>query len=183
MALQTSPSHYSRLSIAMHWLMLVLIALTYLFIELRELFARGSPERNFMRTAHFSLGLMVLALVCVRLAARVYGGRPSIVPAPPRWKQVASQVVQVLLYALMIGMPLAGWVMLSLRGNAIPFFGLELPPLTSENKELGKLIREWHGDIGRAGYALIGLHAAAALTHHFVWRDNTLRRMLPGRAG
>ncbi|MBA2722147.1 MAG: cytochrome b/b6 domain-containing protein [Methylibium sp.] len=60
---------------------------------------------------------------------------------------------------------------------------LELPQLAGENKELGKLIREWHGDIGRAGYALIGLHAAAALTHHVVWRDNTLRRMLPSRLG
>lgn len=182
MALRTSPSHYSRLSIAMHWVMLVLIALTYLCIELRELFARGSPERDFMRTAHFSLGLTVLALVCLRLVARVRGGRPSIEPSPPRWKHVASQVVQGLLYALMIGMPLGGWVVLSLRGDAIPFFGLELPPLMGENKELGKLIRQWHGDIGRAGYALIGLHAAAALTHHFVWRDDTLRRMLPARS-
>lgn len=183
MAIHATTLHYSRLSIAMHWLMLALIALTYLFTELRELFPRGSPERDFMRTAHFSLGLTVLALVCVRLVARLQGGRPPITPEPPRWKHWASRVVQVLLYAFMIGMPLAGWIMLSLRGDAIPFFGLELPPLTSENKELGKLIREWHGDIGRAGYALIGLHAAAALTHHFVWKDNTLRRMLPSRLG
>lgn len=183
MPLHATPMHYSRLSIAMHWLMLLLIVLTYLFTELRELFPRGSPERGFMRTMHFSLGLTVLALAGVRLAARLHGGAPPIAPALPRWKQKASRVVQVLLYALMIGMPLAGWLMLSLRGNPIPFFGLDLPPLTGENEELGKLVREWHGNIGRAGYALIGLHAAAALTHHFVWRDDTLRRMLPGRAG
>jgi len=183
MTLHAATQHYSRASIAMHWLMLALIALTYLFTELRELFPRGSPGRDFMRTAHFSLGLTVLALVCVRLAARLQSGTPPITPALPRWERAASRIVQALLYSLMIGMPLAGWVMLSLRGDAILFFGLELPPLTGENKELGKLIREWHGDIGRAGYALIGLHAAAALTHHFVWRDDTLRRMLPARAG
>ncbi len=183
MTLDATTSRYSRLSIAMHWLMLALIALTYLFTELRELFPRGSPGRDFMRAAHFSFGLTVLVLVCVRLAARVHGGTPPIAPALSRWKRAASRIVQLLLYALMIGMPLAGWLMLSLRGDAIPFFGLELPRLTGENKELGKLIREWHGDIGRAGYALIGLHAAAALTHHFVWRDDTLQRMLPGRTG
>lgn len=62
MALHATTSHYSRWSIALHWLMLLLIALTYLFTELRELFPRSSPGRDFMRTTHFSLGLVVLAL-------------------------------------------------------------------------------------------------------------------------
>lgn len=163
--------------------MLVLIALTYAFVELRELFERGTPERSFMRKAHFSLGLMVLATVLLRVVVRWYGGTPPIVPSPAPWQRLAVKLSHGLLYALMLGMPLAGWLLLSLRGDAVPFFGLTLPPVAAENEALAKTLRGWHGDIGRAGYALIGLHAAAGLAHHYLRRDNTLRRMLPARRG
>jgi cytochrome b561 len=69
--------------------------------------------------------------------------------------------------------------MLSAAGKPIPFFGLELPPLIGENKELAKTIKEVHETGGTVGYYLIGLHTAAALFHHYLVRDNTLRRMLP----
>jgi superoxide oxidase len=176
-------ARYSGLSIGLHWLMLALMALTYAFVELREIFERGTPGRSFMRHAHFSLGLLVLATVLVRIVARLRGAVPPIVPAPPRWQHLASKAAHLLLYALMIGMPLAGWLLLSLRGDPVVFFGLTLPPLAAENETLAKELRGWHGDIGRAGYALIGLHAAAALAHHYLWRDNTLRRMLPAPRG
>lgn len=172
---------YSGPSILLHWLMLVLVALTYAFIELRVLFERGTPERDFLRQAHFGCGLLVLGLALLRLVARWVGGTPPITPAPPAWQRWAARLTHALLYAFMIGMPVAGWFMLSLRGDEVLFFGLQLPPLTEVDKDLGKLLREWHGDIGRAVYALIGLHAAAALLHHFVWRDDTLRRMGVGR--
>lgn len=69
--------------------------------------------------------------------------------------------------------------MLSAAGKPIPFFGLELPALTNENKELSKSIKEIHATAGTVGYYLIGLHAFAGLFHHYVMRDNTLIRMLP----
>lgn len=172
---------YHPLSIGLHWLMLGVVAATYAFVELRELFPRGTPERAFMRASHASLGLLVLVLVLVRACVRWRHAAPPIVPAPPAWQRLASRCAQALLYALMLGMPLAGWLLLSLRGDPILFFGLPLPPLAAEDEALARLLRPWHGDIGRAGYALIGLHAAAALLHHYRWRDNTLRRMLPRR--
>ncbi|MFO6255884.1 cytochrome b, partial [Pseudomonas aeruginosa] len=75
----------------------------------------------------------------------------------------------------------AACLTLSTAGKPIPFFGLELPPLVDKNPDLAGQIKEWHETIGNAGYFLIGLHAAAALFHHFVSRDNTLVRMLPQR--
>ncbi|MNP75825.1 hypothetical protein D3C76_1729480 [compost metagenome] len=81
----------------------------------------------------------------------------------------------------MIGAPLAGWLILSAAGKPIPFFGLELPALIGPDKELAGQIKELHELAGTAGYWLIGLHAVAALFHHYVSRDNTLVRMLPGR--
>jgi cytochrome b561 len=94
---------------------------------------------------------------------------------------MASKLLHLALYALMIVMPLLGWLALSAAGKHIPFFGLELPPLIGENKPLVDTIEEIHETIGNIGYFLIGLHIVAALYHHFLVHDNTLARMLPGR--
>ncbi len=80
----------------------------------------------------------------------------------------------------MLGLPLAGWMVLSLSGKPIPFFGFDLPALAAENKELSRQIKEIHETAGNVGYFLIGLHALAALFHHYFLGDNTLRHMLPG---
>ena len=82
----------------------------------------------------------------------------------------------------MIFMPVAGWLVLSASGKPIPFFGLVLPPLMGENTDAAHQIKELHETVGTIGYYLIGLHALAALVHHYVMKDDTLRRMLPWRA-
>jgi cytochrome b561 len=168
---------YGRSTIALHWLMLALLAAVYACIELRELFPRGSDPRNLLKTWHFMLGLTVFALVWVRLAARFAGGTPPITPAPAAWQAWAGKLVHVALYALMIAMPIGGWLILSAEGEPVPYFGLTLPPLVSPNEDLAELIEEIHETAGTVGYWLIALHAAAALFHHYVRRDDTLRRM------
>lgn len=170
---------YSTLIVTMHWLMLLLIAAVYTCIELRELYPKGSDPREALKTWHFMLGMGVFVLVWVRLVARAISPTPPIVPAPPAWQRLTAKTMHLVLYALMIGMPIAGWFVLSTAGKPVPFFGLELPPLAGENKALSKTVKELHAWVGELGYYLIGLHAAAALFHHYVKRDNTLRRMLP----
>lgn len=171
---------YGVLSIGMHWLMLVLLAAVFACIELRELYPKGSEPREALKAWHFTLGLSVFLLVWLRLAFRLGAPTPQISPVPARWQQLSGRIVHVLLYALMIGLPLAGWLMLSAAGKPIPFWGLELPPLMGENKTLAGQIKELHALGGEIGLWLVGLHAAAALLHHYLLRDNTLRRMLPG---
>jgi cytochrome b561 len=78
-------------------------------------------------------------------------------------------------------MPLLGWLMMSAKGKAVPFFGLQLPALIAPDKALAHNFEDIHEAVGVIGYYLIGLHAGAALFHHYLMRDNTLRRMLPGR--
>ena len=163
-----------------HWLMLLLLAAVYGCIELRELFPKGSDPREALKTWHFMLGLSVFVLAGLRLLVRLAGPLPRIEPNSPRWQNLSARFTHFLLYALMIAMPLAGWLLLSAKGKPIPFFGLHLAPLIGESKSLAKLIEEVHETAGTAGYFLIGLHTAAALFHHYVLRDNTLRRMLPG---
>jgi superoxide oxidase len=81
------------------------------------------------------------------------------------------------LYALMLVMPVMGWLALSAAGKPIPFFGLEMPPLMAPNKTWAHDIKELHETVGVAGYWLIGIHVAAALGHHYVLKDGLLSRM------
>ena len=172
-------ARYGSVSIALHWVMLLLIACVYACIELRGNFPKGSDIREGLKAWHFMLGLSVFVLVLARVVVRFTGTTPRVEPDPPRWQNLSAKLMHVALYALMIGMPLLGWLVLSAGGKAIPFFGLQLPALIGESKSIAGWAKELHEMGGTVGYLLIGLHAAAALFHHYVVRDNTLRRMLP----
>lgn len=179
---QNTSGRYNAVSIGLHWLMLVLIIAVYACIELRELYPKGSDPREALKMWHFMLGLSVLLLVLLRLFVRfTSGATPAITPPLVKWQAMLAKVAHIALYGLMVGMPLAGWLILSLSGKPIPFFGLELPALASENKDLAKVIKEIHETAGTVGYVLIGVHAVAALFHHYILRDTTLSRMLPGK--
>jgi superoxide oxidase len=176
-------NRYSIPLIALHWLMLVLIVVVYACIELREFYPKGSAIREAFKTWHYLLGLTVFALVWLRLLARFAGWVPPIVPSPPKWQLRVAHVVEFAIYVFVIAMPVLGWLTVSAEGKTVSFFGLELPRLIGENKGLAKQFEDVHGLIGNVGYALIGIHALAALIHHYIQRDNTLRRMLPTRQG
>lgn len=172
---------YGSPSVAMHWLMLLLLAAVYACIELRGMYPRGSDMRELLKTWHFMLGLGVFALVFVRVALRLAAGAaPLIRPALPVWQARLAALMHLALYAFLLAMPLLGWLALSAAGKPIPFFGLQLPPLLAADKALAGSLEEIHETIGTIGYYLVGLHAAAALFHHYWTRDNTLLRMLPG---
>lgn len=182
--MQTSSAardRYHGLSMAAHWLTLVLLVMVYALIEFRGVFPKGTAGHDAMKTWHEMLGLAVFALTFGRLALRWLLPAPPIAPAPPAWQHALAKTMHLALYAFLLAMPLLGWLMLSAKGKAIPFFGIELPPLLAANKALGHDLEEIHETIGNLGYWLIGLHAAAALFHHYLLRDNTLVRMLPWR--
>lgn len=177
----TTTRSYSAATILLHWGMLLLLAAVYAAIELRVYFPKGSDMREGFKSWHFMLGLLVLALVLARIVVRFLGTTPPITPEPPIWQRLASRTVHFALYGLMIGMPLAGWTILSAKGATIPFFGFDLPALIPPDKALAATVVELHETAGTIGYWLIGLHAAAALAHHYLWKDDMLRRMMPGR--
>lgn len=174
-----STQRYHMLSIGLHWLMLFLLIAVYASIELRELFPKGTDARKAMKMWHFMLGLSVLAFAVLRVLIRFRNPTPAIIPTPPAWQEMLAKVMHIALYALMLGMPLAGWLILSAEAQPIPFFGLELPALIGPDKALAKSIEEIHETVGLVGYYLIGLHALAGLYHHYMVKDNTLKRMLP----
>ena len=178
--MNTADAHYPRPIIFLHWLTLLLVIAVYATIELRDIFPKDDPLHAAMKSWHFMLGLSVLFLTVLRLSMKaIWHHAPAIEPPIPAWQEALSKLVHGMLYVILIGLPLAGWAILSAAGKPIPFFGLELPPLIGVDKALSKQIKEVHETVANIGYGLIGLHALAALYHHFVMKDNTLPRMLP----
>lgn len=174
-----NPQKYHQWSIAMHWLMLLLLVAVYLCIELRVLYPKGSDLREGLKQWHFMLGFSVYILLTLRLIGRFLFTVPEISPTPAKWQMMSAKVVHLLLYLLMLAMPLLGMLILNYADKSLVFFGLQLPVLVSPNEDMAKQIKEIHEWIGTAGYWLVGIHALAALFHHYVIKDNTLKRMLP----
>lgn len=167
---------YGTALVAVHWLMAALMVAVFASIELRVLYAKGTEMRDFMKALHFMLGLGVLLMVILRLAARWASPQP-VESGPRTLAQWAASAGHLALYGLMIGMPVLGWLVLSASGKPIPFFGLELPALIGADKDLAHTLKELHEAAGEAAYWLIGLHVAAALGHHYVLKDGLMSRM------
>lgn len=178
---KNTAERYGLLSIGFHWLMLLLIIAVYACIELRVLYPKGSDPRDALKTWHFMLGLSMFLLVWLRLAVRLLQPIPEHRQGINPWQASAAKAMHYVLYLFMISMPLMGWLILSTEGKTIPFFWFELPSLMAENHDLAESIEEIHEIVGTAGYFLIGLHTLAALFHHYLLKDNTIRRMLPGK--
>jgi cytochrome b561 len=170
---------YPQALIALHWLMLLLIAAAYALMEFRGEFPRGSEPRELMKAIHYSTGLSVLLLVMARLLLRFRGPIPPITPTPALALRLSAHAAHAALYVFMLGMPLLGWLVLSAEAAPISLWGLSLPALIGPDKALAERFEDLHKLGATLGYWLIGLHAAAGLYHHYLRRDDTLRRMLP----
>jgi cytochrome b561 len=181
MALTNTSERYGSLSIALHWLMVLQLIGVYACINLADYFPEHSDPERALEATHFMLGLSVLAVVLLRIGARLAGTAPSPLPGTPRWQTRLAGATHLGLYALLLVNPLLGWMTLSARGAPIPFFGAELPALVERNRALARQLMSVHATIGTIGYYLIGLHVFAALVHHYWLHDRTVLRMLPSR--
>lgn len=177
MNFRSESERYSRASVVMHWITVLCFVGIYASILLTEEFEEGSLAGTLLFNTHTSLGLLVCGLVWIRFFLLFKGSRPPIVPAPPAWQEKLGKAVHGCLYLMIIFMPLVGWALLGTWGEPTRFFGMELPALLSADRPLSKWLKQIHELGGNTGYFLIGLHAAAGLFHHYVVKDNTLRRM------
>jgi len=176
------PTHYTRTAVALHWgiaaLVIILIAAGWIMTDMP-----GSPAKLQVVTWHKWGGITVLALFFVRGLWRLTHPAPPPVAAPV-WQQRSAQAMHALLYAMLLLQPLSGWLFSSAAGRQVVYLNLiPLPNLVARNPPLGAVFKELHGAGGTLLAVIIALHALAALKHHFVDRDDTLRRMLRWRAG
>ncbi|WP_438864307.1 cytochrome b [Neptunicella sp.] len=176
----TRLNKYPPIMIVLHWIMVILFIGVYATIENRGMFERGSDARELIKYAHFVLGVSIFVLVWLRLFIRLKNPYPHIEPPLVSWQFYLSKIVHWLLYGLMIVMPILGWLIISAEGKTLDLGLFSLPNFMTTDKALAHDLEEIHETIGTAGYYLIGLHAFAALLHHYFFKDNTLVRMLPG---
>lgn len=164
----------------LHWLMALLVAAAYVLIEQRGLFPRGSVNRAAMMQGHFWTGLTIFGLACWRLVIRRRHGAPPVTPALDRWNALAATTLHVALYLFFLVQPMLGLATAWSDGKAvlIPFTSIPLPALLPLNPDLVHTLEDLHGTIGVVFYWVIGIHVLAALWHHLVRRDDTLKRML-----
>jgi cytochrome b561 len=184
LALANTHEHYGAVAIGLHWLMAALLVV----LVLLGLYMAGLPDAGFDKRkivlvlTHKELGVYAFALASLRLAWRVGNALPSLVESMPEWQQVLARLVHLCFYALMFALPLSGWLMSSATDIPVTlFFGhLELPDLVRHDEPLFRLLMVVHRWLAYALIACFAVHAGAALAHHLMWRDDTLKKMLPG---
>jgi cytochrome b561 len=175
--------HYPPASKLLHWLIAACVLITIPVAIAMNRVDEG-PAQDALYNLHKSLGVLIFMLMVVRLINRVMAGVPAPDPTIARWQKAASSAVHGLLYVLLVAMPIGGYVANSAYGVSTPFFGLfELPPIIAKNEALSERMFAVHTIAGWALGVLALMHIGAALQHHFIHRDNVLRRMLPRMLG
>lgn len=172
---------YSGFAQALHWLTAILVLAAFITAEGGSESRVYSPERDGQRILHESLGLAVLALVAVRILWRRFSGVPDHGPMP-RWMTLSSALTHGLLYLLLFAVPLTAVFGAWFEGHALnTYLFAEIPSPLAPSHDLGAWLTEAHELLGDVIIWLAGLHAVAALFHHFVLRDRILVAMLPRR--
>ena len=172
---------YTGFSQALHWLIALLVFTQLAMGKLFEIDADDGPDGLF--GWHTAIGLTVLALTLIRLGWRVTHKVPALPPATPSWQRLAARGTHIAFYVLLLALPLSGWLLTSAEGDPVTWFGwFDVPSLASlsggEDNE--DFLEETHEILGNILMVLAGVHVLAGLKHHFIDRDNVLRRMLPG---
>lgn len=170
---------YDRSAIWFHWSIALLIVVNLAIGLLHESLLDGVKG---VIPLHKSIGLLILALTLGRIAWRLTHRPPPHPAGMATWERIAAQGAHAALYALMLLLPLTGWAMVSrpLKRRPLDFFGLFDVPYLPVTQQAGAAARNAHGLLGWVLLALLVIHIAAALRHHFLLRDRVLARMLPG---
>jgi cytochrome b561 len=175
-----SQARYDNVAIAFHWLLALMIVGSFCV----GLYMTGLPfsiQRVKLYNWHKWAGMTILTLSALRLLWRLWHPPPAEIPGP-RWQQRAAKTAHRAMYLLFFAIPLVGWLYSSAAGFQIVVFGvLPMPNLMDTDKALAELIKPWHGWLAYGLAALVVVHVAAGLKHHFVDRDGLLNRMRPGR--
>jgi cytochrome b561 len=182
-------SRYTRTAMVLHWAIAILMVANVLIIWTVDSLPQGW-QRPVINT-HKSFGITVLGLGLLRLLWRFANPPPALPAAYPKWERWAAHIAHIALYALILSLPLSGWIHdsawkdgathpMSLYGT-IPFprisYFVDLPADTKE--AMHKLFGNIHSLLGYGLYGLFVLHVAGALKHQFIDKEPELQRMLP----
>ena len=172
-------SRYTSVAIALHWIIAVVIAVNFgLGLYMADL--EASPIKLRLYSYHKWVGVTIFLLVAFRLLWRLTHRVPAPPPQMPRWQRAAATASHVLLYVLTLAIPLSGWLFSSASGFKVVYLGkIPLPDLVGKDKALAEQLHLLHEGLNYFMAAIVVLHVAAALKHHWFDRDDVLTRMLP----
>lgn len=173
--------HYPSINKWFHWIIGVgIVAMLGFGYYMEGL--ESSPMKFTYYGWHKSIGIIILALVIVRVIVRIRTKTPPLPRHMSLWQRISSHISHALLYIMMLYMPLTGWLMSSSAGYDVSIFGSPaIPNLVGKNKDMAAWFNNLH-EIGLWVFvALIIIHAGAAFIHHFYYKDDVLLRMLPAK--
>jgi cytochrome b561 len=165
-----------------HWWTVLLIAIQLpLGIFMVNYGARTNfaPPTGQMYDAHKLIGMLILIFVVARLSYRLLHGAPGDEPTLEPWQRIVSHITHWAIYALLLIVPLLGWLATSAYGPFQPF-GIPLPRLLADNQDLAARIYMAHKASAMLLMLLIAMHVGAALYHYVIRKDGVLNRMWPG---
>ncbi|MBL0941250.1 MAG: cytochrome b [Alphaproteobacteria bacterium] len=179
--IQNTRNSYGSIAKLFHWTIAFLIIGMYILANIM-MYLSPSVMKYSLYDLHKSTGLLIFSLVLLRLIWRWINPSPMLPLSVPRVQKIASQINTILLYMLMIIFPISGGIMTTMSGHPIKFYNLfVIQPLYYNLNSIAKAAREIHGYSAYALCILVSLHTLAAFYHHFVIKDQILRRMLPKR--
>jgi cytochrome b561 len=167
---------YGTPAIILHWILAVLIAcmvgVGWYMMEIED-----QPGSGKYFDLHKSVGIIVFALVLLRIVWRL-GRRPAPLPASvPGWEARLASIAQRTLYACMFLMPILGFIGASYSKEGVAFFGMKFPSWLAPDHDAAELFFSLHGALAWVLVGLVGLHVAGAFKHLFVDKDGVFRRM------
>jgi cytochrome b561 len=181
MFMRNTPHRWGVVAQFLHWLIVALIIVQYSLALWAASLPLGSRKVGVLAN-HKSFGITILALAIIRLAWRSLNPTPPLPTTLKPYERLLARATHALLYTLLFVMPLTGWMMSSARGFPVSWFGfrsMQLPDLVPKNQALYHVLLTTHGTLAVVLLVVVALHVAAALKHHFVLKDDVLRRMLP----
>jgi cytochrome b561 len=167
---------YTSPAIFFHWAIFLLVALAYLAIEIRG--PKGSDSLAFWTSVHFWAGTLVLALAVPRLLWRLWAGAPEEF-AGNRLLTFIARAAHLALYVFIFAQPLLGILLVNAGGRPVTLAWVNLSfTLVGADSIARPWLKDAHEWLGNLFYWVIGLHALAAIAHHVVFKDRTLRRII-----
>ncbi len=179
MLIRNTTRRWGSIAQLFHWVIVVLIVAQFTLATLFDDLPAGAKKLTLL-ARHKSIGITILMLAFLRLGWRWSNATPLLPDTLKPYERRLARLTHGLLYVLLFAVPLTGWLMSSARGFPVSWFGLlQLPDLVPKNKNLYDMLVDTHITLAWTLGAVATLHLGAALKHHFMLRDDVLRRMLP----
>jgi cytochrome b561 len=179
MTFRNTTTAWGSVSKGLHWLIVLLIINQWVIASRAGALPNGIAKLETLAW-HKSFGITILALAVIRLLWRWMNPTPELTSLTKPWERTLARISHGLLYGFLFAIPLTGWMMSSAKNYSVSWFKLfQLPDLVAPSESVFRLMHSLHEGLNLALVGVAALHIAGALKHHFIDRNDVLKRMLP----